>query len=131
MIDIDIDIDTDIDLNWVDDEDRNIAKVDGAATRFKARGRCHCRASRLLVLGPHRRDQRAVDLLPTDRLARGRHPRRARHRRLLTLTPKSPRGRIGGPGDARRPRRTRVIAPPGAFGTKRPWVRIPPPRLSA
>ena len=31
-----IKIDIDADLNWVDDEDRNIAKVAGAATRFKA-----------------------------------------------------------------------------------------------
>ncbi len=31
-----INIDIDADLNWVDDEDRNIAKVDGAATHFKA-----------------------------------------------------------------------------------------------
>jgi hypothetical protein len=33
-----IHIDIDADLNWVDDDDRNIAKVDGAATRFKAGG---------------------------------------------------------------------------------------------
>lgn len=31
-----INIDIDADLNWVDDEDRNIAKVDGAAARYKA-----------------------------------------------------------------------------------------------
>jgi len=30
-----INIDIDADLNWVDDEDRNIAKVDDAATRYK------------------------------------------------------------------------------------------------
>lgn len=29
-------IDIEADLNWVDDEDRNIAKVDGGATRYKA-----------------------------------------------------------------------------------------------
>lgn len=31
-----IHIDIDADLNWVDDDDRNIAKVGGAATRYKA-----------------------------------------------------------------------------------------------
>ena len=30
-----INIDIDADLNWVDDEDRNIAKVSGAAARYK------------------------------------------------------------------------------------------------